>query len=246
MMDVEKLGNIIGAETLKKIYEDSASESLKETSKLGVDIIKTLRLFTLPLQLAATAQDRLTAYLDRVRKNVPKEKQVQAPASLAGPIIERLKYLEEENYLTDLYLNLLSRAIDKERINEAHPAFFYLIDQLSPDEAYFLFKINYKEIKLTREHNFNEVGWPCDHRITKNDFNLSELDFPENFEMYVSHLEKLGLIDWTVVDSEYPVNSDQVQTGLIRKGKIHLTEFGKLFAKACIPEKGFLMSKSKS
>lgn len=75
----------------------------------------------------------------KVRESVPEENQIPAPASLTVPLIERIKYLEDENYLTDLYLNLLTRAIDKDRVNEAHPAFFHIIEQLSPDEAYFCF-----------------------------------------------------------------------------------------------------------
>ena len=38
--------------------------------------------------------------------------------------------MEDDNYLTDLYLSLLQRVIDKERINEPHPAFFRIIEQL--------------------------------------------------------------------------------------------------------------------
>lgn len=243
-MDLEKWTNLFGAETIKKIYEDGVSDSVKEISKIAVDIIKTFRLFTAPVQLASTYQDRLAKYFEKVRASVPVENQIEAPSSIAGPIIDRLKYLEEGNYLIDLYLNLLSRAIDKERINEAHPAFFHLIDQLSPDEAFFLYKAKDDGIKITTEMDYDaDANWFSNYRIIKTEFSETELTFPENFEMYYSHLESLNLTAWPVLNTEYPKNEEGVQVSLIKHTKIHLTDFGKLFVKACIPEKGFILFK---
>ena len=47
--------------------------------------------------------------------------------------------MEDDNPLTELYLNLLARAIDKERCDEAHPAFVTIIEQMSPDEAMVMY-----------------------------------------------------------------------------------------------------------
>jgi hypothetical protein len=138
-VNLEKIGNLFGQETIKKVYEDGASPAVQETGKLLFDLAKTFRLFTAPIQLLAAYQDRLSSHLEKVRHSVKEENQIDAPASLSGPIIEKLKYLEGDNYLTRLYLNLLSRSIDKERVNEAHPAFCHIIEQLSSDDAYILY-----------------------------------------------------------------------------------------------------------
>ena len=66
-----------------------------------------------------------------------------------------LRFMEDENPLTELYLNLLARAIDKERCNEAHPAFIKIIEQMSPDEAMVLYVLN-GDCPLVR---FS--GWVC-------------------------------------------------------------------------------------
>lgn len=240
-MSLDKIANILGQETIKKIYEDGVSEPVKEVSKIGVDIIKAVRLFTAPIQLASAYQDRLTVYLEKVRNNVKEENQIEAPASISGPILEKLKYLEDENYLTDLYLNLLSRAIDKERINEAHPAFFHIIDQLSPDEAYFLFLLKDKDLELVVQEDFdNVVRRFSNYRISKSELPMDKFNFPANFQMYYSHLESLNLINWPVLREEYPKNEKGEQNAWIRHTKIMLSDFGKLFVKACIPEKGFM------
>ena len=242
---LEKFANILGADTVKKIYEDGLSESVHETGKISTDFIKSARLFTFPFQFLGVYQDKLTMYLNRIREGVPEERQIEAPTSLSGPIMERLKYLEENNYLTDLYISLLQRAIDKDRINEAHPAFFHIIEQLSPDEALLLFKIREASIDydytmdLTTAENgssrFENV------KVLKDTAPKDQMTFVEHFDMYISHLESLNLLKWSVISEEPIYENDDVnnykkQNGTYRKTKIYLTKFGDLFVKACIPK----------
>jgi len=235
-MDVEKLANILGAETMKKIYEDGLSVPVQEASKILTDFIKSARLFTAPFQLAAAYQDRLTKYFDRVRNAVPEEQQIEAPASLSGPIIDRLKYLEDSNYLTDMYLNLLSRAIDKKRINEAHPAFFHVIDQLSPDEVFFLYEIKDKEINVEYTLNYDRhKNILSNPKITNIGLEINDLNFPENLLMYIEHLESLNLIQKPTGEHE------DLGDKIIKVERILNTEFGKLFIKACLPNNGLII-----
>jgi hypothetical protein len=243
-MDLEKLGNVFGQETIKKIYEDGASQPIQEGSKALTDLIKAARLFTAPIQLLAAYQDRLSKYLEKVRNTVKQENQVEAPASISGPIIERLKYLEENNYLTDLYLSLLSRAIDKTRIQEAHPAFYHIIDQLSSDEAMMLYMINKEPIyyDYTMDLYTNEENkLRFRNSVVKKDTTEKEkLAFPEHFNMYVSHLKSLDLVYWRKLNED-AIYENRKQTGISIKTQVKLTEFGSLFVEACVPEKGFIL-----
>jgi hypothetical protein len=242
---IEKFANILGADTVKKVYEDGLSESVQETGKISTDFIKAARLFTAPIQYLGAYQDRLTKHLNKVREGVPEERQIEAPTSLSGPIMDRLKYLEDDNYLTDLYVSLLQRAIDKERINEAHPAFFHIIEQLSPDEAFLLFKISQEPIdyEYTLDLIVNENGKSRFENVNviKDTTPKENIVFIEHFDMYISHLESLNLLKWTVV-SEEPIweneenQNSRKQNGTYRKTKIYLTKFGDLFVKACIPK----------
>lgn len=83
----------------KKVIEndDVASAPAREASKIAVDLVKTARLFLAPLQLAATFQDRFECLLERVRKRVPENKTVQAPAEVVGPAVEQMKYLDDSD-----------------------------------------------------------------------------------------------------------------------------------------------------
>jgi hypothetical protein len=41
-MDLKKISNILGADTVKKIYEDAASKPVQEGSKIATDLVKAL------------------------------------------------------------------------------------------------------------------------------------------------------------------------------------------------------------
>jgi hypothetical protein len=233
-MDMPDLSNILGQETIKKIYEDGLSEPTKEVGKMITDIVKTFRLFLSPFQIGAAYQDKFAKDLDSVRNAVPEENQIECPAFLAGPVFDRLKYLEEGNYLKSLYLNLLKRAIDRERVNEAHPAFVSLIEQLSPDEALMMKLI--AENRYTYEIKTNtvyEIGAIPEEIITKNSFPVDELVFEQNFSMYIDHLKYLNFIEtpqYNITERDTTVDGQPVT---IYRFTI-LSSFGKLFYNACI------------
>ena len=68
----------------------------------------------------------------------------------------------------------------------------------------------------------------------KNDVPREELLYPENFSIYYTHLDSLGLVTWPVYKQD-PIVKDGIQTGIRRFSKLHLTEFGESFIKTCIP-----------
>ncbi len=233
-MDLEKISNLFGADLAKQAYDDAVSPAAKEVGKTGGDLVKALRLFTAPLQLMAAWQDRLTAYLEKVRLSVPERNQIEAPASIAGPILERLKYLEEDNHLTALYLELLSRAIDKERIEEAHPAFLSIIEQLSPDEALIIYHLS----DTWSDWEFGRPAWPDVNGelpwtpIKEPPF-YSALHFKRHVFMYAEHLEALN-----VIDASFGGSRDEMINLETNDYRMCLTKFGELFKKACIPAGG--------
>jgi hypothetical protein len=240
-MKIDDLSNILGAKTIEKAYDDAASMPMKEVGKAATDFVKTLRLFTLPFQLAATVQDRLEKYLELVRSNVPLDKQIDCHPIIAGPVIERFKYLDEDNKLTVLFLNLLEKAINVDRVNEAHPAFIHVIDQLSPDEAYILYILKDNNINIIDTMDLDkENNRFINLKIIEGGFPVEKLVLPNSFEIYYSHLQSLNLIEWPVTKQEGIWNENRsIQTGVKRYSVIRATEWGKLFIKACIPENGF-------
>lgn len=221
---------------LAKAYDDFASPIMRQLGETGEDVIKAARLLLFPIQYLAAKQDRLEIFFKKIAEKVPEERRIPAPASIAGPVFEKLKFLEPESPLTELYLNLLARAIDKERSNEAHPAFIQIISQLSPDEAMFMYLLKDSKFKFVEYLDYDRtINKFLNHRWIVDPFPYENLTYPQNFHIYRLRLESLTLITWPVIDQK-PVHTEGVQTGLNKTSELQTTAFGDLFIKACIPE----------
>ncbi len=240
-MEIPKnIDKILDSKTIEKIYEEGLSNPTKEVGKLSTDILKTFRLFLAPFQLAATYQDRFERYLTRVREKVPEINQIEAVPEISGPVIQKLRYYNEDNIITELFLNLLARAIDKERLKEAHPSFPFIIEQLSPDEALILFELRDKDFNVTDTMDLDRANNRFYNRkIEKSEIPSDKLTYPDNIDVYYFHLESLSLVTWPVFN-QTPINISGIQTGVRRYSKMTLTDFGKLFVKACIPDDIFI------
>jgi hypothetical protein len=208
-MDPTQLAALAKAapEVVKEAYGDLASDSFKQVGKLGEDIIKTVRLVLFPIQLAAAVQDRLGGYINRAIRQVPESKLIAPTESIMFPVAEKLRFQEENNPVTDLYINLLSRAMDGERVGEAHPAFVAIISQLAPDEVVFLKELSRNEftiiIKLNDEWScptpeqvkgvFEVLDVP--HNLQEKSisivFKYASLNQPELFRVFLEHLNHL-------------------------------------------------------
>lgn len=216
----DSVGKVAG-----EIYSDTASNTLKEASKIGVDFAKTIRLALAPLQFTAALQDRLARHIDKAIRQVPEENRTTPIESVFLPTAEKLKFQEESNPLTTLYINLLSRSMDKERLGEAHPAFYNIINQLCPDEATFIEQLaekkhcffpsiycSYpslaKEITSTPDivnEMFNEALtliesslWNDISKATLKQhlFDFTKLYQPKLFSTFLEHLQSLGVIEY--------------------------------------------------
>jgi len=165
--------------------------------------------------------------------------------------------MEDENPLTELYLSLLARAIDKERIEEAHPAFVHVIEQLTPDEGIVLFelktmraagfgdKTTMVSLNLTSQEMTEELSssplkvyrggismevMSGTFMVTKsfNPFPVSKLSYPGYLSMYAEHLASLNLVSMETVQEAKEIEETVVG--------FRISKFGELFVKACIPE----------
>ena len=233
---VEKLSN---SKVVEKIYDDGLSSPVVEISKIGTDLVKSARLILAPLQLAATFQDRFEFFLKNLNKRVEAEQQVQPPAELTSVCIERMKYIDLNNPLWEMFEELLIKSMSKETISQVHPSFGQIIGQLSPDEALLMYELSKGEFIITDQMDLNRQANRFEnHMVITSTIPKEKLANQEAFNIYYAHLESLSLIKWPVTN-EVPIHIEGQQTGTKRNSKIHLTDFGKLFVAACIPESGF-------
>jgi hypothetical protein len=82
--------------------------------------------------------------------------------------------------------------MDRERVNKAHPAYPFIIRQVSADEAKVLEAIYNAEAPFEMVQSASEGGAvPVDNVETN--FPRHNLAFPDNLLFYMNHLQQLGL-----------------------------------------------------
>lgn len=236
----DPLQKLLPDRVLEKFYDDALSGPAKELGELGTDIVKVARLVLAPIQLGAAYQDRLKAMFIRIGSRVPEEKRISPPPEVAGPSLEGMRYLEEENPLWQMLEEILTKAIDVDEVKSIHPSFPKIISQLSRDEAVMLCLLRESDFNVTDYMDLNrEKDRFENRRIEKSNLPVSELYLPENIDLYYSHLESLNLVVWPVLSQDPVKDSEGKQIGIRRHSRMQLTDFGKLLVEASVPEEGF-------
>jgi hypothetical protein len=245
--------NVVVASTVAAAHAAAivAPQTVGQIDKFGADAAKTVRLLMFPFQIGGALQDRLERYIDRAIRQVPEERRIEPVESVAFPIVERLRFQPEHDPITELYVQLLARAMDRERVGEAHPAFFSIITQMAPDELLFLRDFASRDETLLmspvgqklypdpawRQARLDRCELSADIRqeIEDKTFTYEVLSQPELFPVYQEHLQHLGLIEYhnelarRYKELELKPRDDKELSVFSMK----LTHLGRLFLKAC-------------
>ena len=261
MPDVEKAIVEAASMLLPEVYSDALSSAMKQIGHIGEDALKTFRLILFPLQYTSALQDRLAQYIDEAVRKVPEHRLVAPPQSMTIQICEKLKTFDEREEFRSLYINLLARLIDGERVGEAHPAFVNVISQLAPDEVCVIkqfakivdskyhgrlmvsVRTETRNGPRRRDLSLSEAKSWIDRRVDNVDSRLllslclvpEEISQPEMFFVFQEHLVSLGIVEFTN-ESKLHVLGKEAQTrhlGL-EFHCLQLTKFGQLFHRACV------------
>jgi hypothetical protein len=124
---------------VKPVYEDVLQPTARE---IGSVLVRSVRVALVPLRGLLWGWEQIEEqFIPRLiekLKGIPEGRIVTPPLPVAGPALEAMRFTGSESALRELYANLLATAMDKDRIEQAHPAFVEIIKQLSPDEAKLL------------------------------------------------------------------------------------------------------------
>lgn len=213
------------------------SPAVQPTRQLLADIVKTLQLALAPIQFVGAFQDRFRNFIDNSIRRVPEGKRIPPPPQILGPVIEGIRYEPDGTPINEMFSELLSRSMDRDRVREAHPAYPIIIKQLSSDEGQILAHLNGNVFdyvftqKLDVQQNLF-VG----PNVEVDSFPREGLSFPENIPFYFEHLSQLGLANIFQKGNQEPLFGDEprVQLGVRVRCQYKLTDFGQRFVTACI------------
>ncbi len=176
-----RLNNAI-VEIGKAIYDDVGHPILKEVGSVGESLMKFVALPFKFLGLTADQLERKYAnFLEETISKVPKENIIIPSAVIAAPLLDHVKFVFNEDGLSEMFSNLLANAMNKNIEKMVHPAFVEVLKQMSPIDALFMHTFFLHEDIVEVE----EIIWE------KSDFQKS---------LAIDSLNRLGIIDTITYD----------------------------------------------
>lgn len=234
-MDMKNINKTL---PLNDMYKDALSPMMQQIGSALGSVTKTARFLIAPIEYLAAYQDRWQKYLKSIADRVPEENLIEGHQQIVIPVLEGLSLVDENSLLSELFVSLLANSIDKNQQHLAHPAFPNILKQLSHDEAIILFYLKKFDYKLIQDNLFDKTREKIiSTEINEQQFPITKLQFPEYFIMYMRHLNSLGLGGSYKIAPDIILENDQgMQVGTKVILESRLDEFGKLFAKACVPD----------
>lgn len=232
-----------------QLYSDVAQPAAKEAGKLLANAISFLGVPFAAIGLLAKKanlcfDNNLKSYIKKL-ESIPIENRQEPLPQIAIPILQKVMYTTVEE-IADLFNSLLIGASDSRQQQNIFPSFAEIVAQLSTDEA--------KIIKYL--HNKEAIGYCVVTKIEsgreKQDClfilpNKVQLLFEDNLDLYLSDLERMGIIESSIFASSlnlpefeeipYVYDFEKIkQDGSVKSISNHsydITSFGKAFIKAC-------------
>lgn len=111
--------------------------------EIGEKLSDAVDILLTPITMAKAVRDHhLQIFLDNLNKEVksiPEEQLKEPDLNIVYPALENVfKYAHDEKYLQDMYLNLISSAMDKRKEDSIHPSYVKIIEELTPYEVKLL------------------------------------------------------------------------------------------------------------
>lgn len=187
------------------VYQDTVQPVAQEVGKSLKTLGGVINIALAPLSAMVYGFDlikqKLGEELEKRLSSTLPENVVAPQLQVVGPLLEKYKYVHENEDLSQMFVNLLANAMDKNQIQKAHPSFVNIISELSPDEAKLIKIIDIEtslpklDIKLKYK---TEDGKDDGFIYTYINFTLlgekAKLGYPELTPSYISNLERLNII----------------------------------------------------
>ena len=257
-----KIGVAIVGELISAAGNDpNVKEAAGNLGKAALTISRTINNALLPLAAVNYAFDRAKKYFDekfegdlrRHADKIPEESIVEPKPSIAGPTLQGLAFAHEEPSLREMFLGLLSTAMDGRNSDIAHPAFVEIIKQLDSKEAIYLNELLTSQgisplIKIKRNDPSGGSVELESHILNMRDKTSHAQTEEPRISAMLDNWARLGLIEihydgwltaaesysWAETRPEYVRQVKAHSSDLVAfdKGYIKVSSLGKQFAKS--------------
>ncbi len=251
-------------EPISSVVQQNIPETAKQTDGALSTVVGFFNNVVLyPVKKAnLTFQYKLESFEDDLKekiKHIPNENLQVPPTMIAGPTLEALRYVYDEEELREMYENLLASSMDNRMVSKAHPSFVDAIKQLSPlDARVFKGIIKYNEVVsahmricvlgLKRYYptaipyhfcaELYDIGNPFE--ISSSISNIMRLGLVRTYDTILKDDLKEKFLNHQYINdvyAEFPVGT--VYKDIDAGGTvIVLDDYGKSFARTCIKNGG--------
>lgn len=130
----------------------------KQLGKALGNITELVHTVTLPIKLVNQYAKKNYEKLESKLKDIPEENIREVEPEIGIPIMEKISYTSNDD-LSELYINLLANASQKDKVHLVHPGFVNKINSMAPDEA--------KILELFKEKNLYHILYFVPRMIKK-------------------------------------------------------------------------------
>jgi len=244
------------------IYDDALKPVSKEVGKALGTLGKTVNMALAPISAVVWGYEQIEDFVvhkvTNKLENVSEEDIIIPDATIAGPLLESLKYTGHKEELQEMYANLLASAMNKNSADNAHPSFVEIIKQLTSDEAilikYLSKRKEYPLVVSTKNTNKTSTGrfsrFGLHGRNENNnekivsDFNIIAKEKLIDYnKMILDNLLRLKILEIQSTTnqsldddffSSFRGEKGETTLKIEIKNKIMFTEFGQSFINTCI------------
>lgn len=131
----------VAKDRAKDIYDDAIKPAAKEAGKSLQTVLGTLNVLLSPLEELRATKYKHQHLMEEMKERVtdiPEDKLKMLPLYISGPVTEGMRFAMDVKELREMYMGLLSSAMNEETAECVLPSFAESIKQLSPDEARIL------------------------------------------------------------------------------------------------------------
>ena len=240
---------------ITKPIETALTEPLNSSSNIITTVLDFFHNTVLyPLQkYNLYAKNKLYNYakeLENRVKQIPEENLIHPRVNILGPAIDGLKYNLDEEYIKEMFTNILVSDMNNKKQNKVLPAYIEIIKQISQEDALFLknfanLKINVYALDIIKYDVVHNSSIPLGKELA-----LSENEIIKLNDIVIDNLERLNILK--IYDDRYITNSplydlcfkkvkhkytnfNPLQISLTyQKAILKITDFGKNFIDICL------------
>ena len=176
-----------------QVYKDVLKPSAQSLGEILSFLPRTIRLFLSGWEKwLINGEETLKVTAAAIKEKVsqiPADKIVEPEPYVVVPAIQQLCYCQDNEFIRDLYANLIVSSMNADKKWDVHPAFVDIIKQITPDEAKILgqlgnFKNNFQPLLDVRAYDNDKMEGG--HQLIITNFTICS---------YIDNLLRLNLIE---------------------------------------------------